>query len=155
MMLPPQWAGLNTGDTAPLPSCHCRAKCKEHQMAPSSIVPQANDEQTHSTMMAWRVHEFGPPEVMRFERVPRPEPGPGEVLVKVEAAGVGPWDSWIRAGKSALPQPLPLILGSDLSGEIVATGPGVSELRVGEQVYGVTNPQFIGAYAEYALASAG
>ena len=123
-------------------------------MAPSSIGPQADEEQSHSTMMAWRVHEFGPPDVMKFERVPRPEPGPGEILVKVEAAGVGPWDGWIRAGKSALPQPLPLILGSDLSGEIVTTGPGVSELRVGEQVYGVTNPQFIGAYAEYALASA-
>ena len=123
-------------------------------MTTSSIAPQADEEQTHSTMMAWRVHEFGPPEVMRFERVPRPEPGPDEILVKVEAAGVGPWDGWIRAGKSALPQPLPLILGSDLSGKIVAAGPGVSELRVGEQVYGVTNPQFIGAYAEYALASA-
>jgi NADPH:quinone reductase-like Zn-dependent oxidoreductase len=106
-------------------------------------------------MMAWRVQEFGPPEIMKFECVPRPEPGPGEVLVKVEAAGVGPWDGWIRAGKSALPQPLPLTLGSDLSGEIVNVGPGVSELRVGDQVYGVTNPQFIGAYAEYALASAG
>jgi NADPH:quinone reductase-like Zn-dependent oxidoreductase len=123
-------------------------------MIPSSIVPQANDERSHSTMMAWLVHEFGPPEVMKFERVPWPEPGPGEVLVKVEAAGVGPWDSWIRAGKSALPQPLPLTLGSDLSGVIVATGPGVSGLRVGDQVYGVTNPQFLGAYAEYALASA-
>src|SRR5437868_10182161 len=120
----------------------------------SSIVPQVSEDRTHSTMMAWRVHEFGPPDVMKFERVPRPKPGPGEILVKVERAGVGPWDGWIRAGKSALPQPLPLILGSDLSGEIVATGPGVSELRVGEQVYGVTNPQFIGAYAEYALASA-
>jgi NADPH:quinone reductase-like Zn-dependent oxidoreductase len=124
-------------------------------MTPSSIVPQANEERTHSTMKAWRVNEFGPPEVMKFERVPRPEPGPGEVLVKVEAAGVGPWDGWIRAGKSALPQPLPLTLGSDLSGEIVAMGTGVSELRVGDQVYGVTNPRFIGAYAEYALASAG
>jgi NADPH:quinone reductase-like Zn-dependent oxidoreductase len=106
-------------------------------------------------MIAWRVHEFGPPEVMRFERVPRPKPGPGEILVKVEAAGVGPWDGWIRAGNSALPQPLPLTLGSDLSGEIVTVGPGVSELRVGDQVYGVTNLQFTGAYAEYALASAG
>jgi NADPH:quinone reductase-like Zn-dependent oxidoreductase len=124
-------------------------------MTPSSIVPQANEERTHSTMMAWRVHEFGRPEIMKFERVPRPEPGPGQVLVKVEAAGVGPWDGWIRAGKSALPQPLPLTLGSDLSGAIVAIGPGVSELRVGDQVYGVTNPQFVGAYAEYALASAG
>src|SRR3954453_12482356 len=123
-------------------------------MAPSSIVPQANEDQAHSTMMAWRVHEFGPPDVMRFERVPRPDPGPGEILLKVEAAGVGPWDGWIRAGKSALPQPLPLTLGSDLSGEVVAMGPGVSDLRLGDQVYGVTNPRFIGAYAEYALASA-
>jgi NADPH:quinone reductase-like Zn-dependent oxidoreductase len=124
-------------------------------MSPSSSVPEANEEQIHSTMIAWRVHEFGPPEVMRFERVPRPKPGPGEILVKVEAAGVGPWDGWIRAGNSALPQPLPLTLGSDLSGEIVTVGPGVSELRVGDQVYGVTNLQFTGAYAEYALASAG
>jgi NADPH:quinone reductase-like Zn-dependent oxidoreductase len=104
--------------------------------------------------MAWRVHEFGPPDVMRFERVQLPSPGPGEVLVKVAAAGVGPWDGWIRAGKSALPQPLPFTLGSDLSGEIVAVGPGVSDLRVGDQIYGVTNSQFTGAYAEYALATA-
>src|SRR5437764_7795115 len=105
-------------------------------------------------MMAWRVHEFGPPNVMRFEQVLRPTPGPSEVLVKVEAAGVGPWDGWIRAGKSALPQPLPLTLGSDLAGEIVAVGPGVSGLLGGDPVYGVTNPRFVGAYAEYAVASA-
>ncbi len=111
-------------------------------------------QQTRPLMMAWRVHEYGAPDVMRFDRIPRPDPGPGEVLVKVEAAGVGPWDGWIRAGKSALPQPLPLTLGSDLAGEVVAVGPGVSRPRVGDQVYGVTNPDFIGAYAEYALASA-
>jgi NADPH:quinone reductase-like Zn-dependent oxidoreductase len=106
------------------------------------------------SMMAWRVHEYGPPDVMRFERIPRPDPGPGVVLVKVEAVGVGPWDGWIRAGKSALPQPLPLTLGSDLAGKVIAVGPGVSRPRVGDQVYGVTNPEFVGAYAEYALASA-
>ena len=124
-------------------------------MAPSGIVHQSSEEQTHPSMMAWRVHEFGPPEVMRFERVLRPNPGPGEVLVEVKAAGVGPWDGWIRAGQSALPQPVPFTLGSDLSGEIVALGPEVSDLYVGEHVYGVTNPQFVGAYAEYALALAG
>jgi len=117
--------------------------------------PESDGGQTHPSMMAWRVHEFGPPAVMKFERVRRPEPGAGEVLVKVGAAGVGPWDGWIRAGKSALPQPLPLTLGSDLSGEIVAIGPEVSDLRAGDQVYGVTNPRFIGGYAEYALAAAG
>lgn len=123
-------------------------------MTSGSVAPQASDYQSHSSMMAWSVPEFGPPDVMRFERVPRPNPGPGEVLVKVEAAGVGPWDGWIRSGKSALPQPLPLTPGSDLSGEIVAVGPAVSDVRIGDQVYGVTNPRFTGAYAEYALASA-
>jgi NADPH:quinone reductase-like Zn-dependent oxidoreductase len=105
-------------------------------------------------MMAWRVHQFGPPETMEFERVAKPSPGPGQVLVKVHAAGVGPWDGWIRAGKSVVPQPLPLTLGADLSGEIETIGPEATGLRVGDQVYGVTNPSFIGAYAEYALASA-
>ncbi|MDN4987120.1 NADP-dependent oxidoreductase [Bradyrhizobium sp. WYCCWR 13022] len=124
-------------------------------MISSSIIRDATQERTLSTMMAWRVREFGPPEIMKFERVPRPEPHAGEVLVKLKAAGVGPWDGWIRGGKSALPQPLPLTLGSDLSGEIVAVGPDVAELAVGDQVYGVTNPQFVGAYAEYAVASAG
>lgn len=124
-------------------------------MIPSSIIRDATEERTLSTMMAWRVREFGPPEIMKFERITRPEPRAGEVLVKVKAAGVGPWDGWIRAGKSALPQPLPLTLGSDLSGEIVAVGPDVAELAVGDQVYGVTNPRFVGAYAEYAVASAG
>jgi NADPH:quinone reductase-like Zn-dependent oxidoreductase len=124
-------------------------------MAANSTVHPTNEDQTRLSMMAWRVHEFGPPNVMRFERVQRPSPGPGEVLVKVAAAGVGPWDGWIRAGNSALPQLLPLTPGSDLSGEIVAVGLEISDLRVGDQVYGVTNSQFTGAYAEYALASAG
>jgi NADPH:quinone reductase-like Zn-dependent oxidoreductase len=123
-------------------------------MTTDSIAHDAAQDTPHSSMMAWRVHEFGPPEAMRFERIPRPDPGPGEVLVKVHAAGVGPWDGWIRAGKSALPQPLPLTLGSDLAGEIQAVGPGRADLHVGDQVFGVTNSRFVGAYAEYALASA-
>jgi NADPH:quinone reductase-like Zn-dependent oxidoreductase len=123
-------------------------------MITDSIVHEADREPIHTSMMAWRVHEFGPPQTMTFESVPRPDPGPGEVLVKVHAAGVGPWDGWIRAGNSALPQPLPLTLGSDLAGDIEAVGPDVTDLHVGDRVYGVTNPRFIGAYAEYALASA-
>src|SRR6188768_2789431 len=123
-------------------------------MTTDNMVHDAYRDQIHPSMMAWRVHKFGPPQTMTFESVPRPDPGPGEVLVKVRAAGVGPWDGWIRAGNSALPQPLPLTLGSDVSGDIEAVGPDVTDFRVGDQVYGVTNPRFIGAYAEYALASA-
>jgi NADPH:quinone reductase-like Zn-dependent oxidoreductase len=92
--------------------------------------------------------------VISVEDVVLPLPGAGEVLVQVKVAGVGPWDAWIRAGKSALPQPLPLTLGSDLSGVVAAVGPGVEHLAAGDPVFGVTNPGFTGSYAEYAIASA-
>jgi NADPH:quinone reductase-like Zn-dependent oxidoreductase len=105
-------------------------------------------------MKAVRIHSFGPPEVLSLEEVPKPEPSTGEVLVQVKAAGVGPWDALIRSGKSALPQPLPLTLGSDLSGVIDAIGPGVEQLKAGDEVFGVANERFTGAYAEYALARA-
>jgi NADPH:quinone reductase-like Zn-dependent oxidoreductase len=62
---------------------------------------------------ACRIHRFGGPEVITLEDMVPAAPGRGEVLVRVKAAGVGPWDAWIRAGKSALPQPLPLTLGSE------------------------------------------
>ena len=76
---------------------------------------------------------------MVYEDVPVPTPGPGQVLVRILAAGVGPWDAWIRAGKSVLPQPLPLTLGADLSGVVEAVGPDVSGLRPGAEVLGATN----------------
>ena len=91
---------------------------------------------------------------MIYEEVSRPAPGEGQVLVRVKAAGVGPWDAWVRAGKSALPQPLPLTLGSDLSGVVESVGSGVCAFRPGDAVYGVTNSRFTGAYAEYAAAEA-
>ena len=105
-------------------------------------------------MKAVRVHRFGPPEVITLEDVPKPEPNNGEVVVEVKAAGIGPWDALIRSGKSALPQPLPLVLGSDLSGVIDSIGPGVEPFKVGDEVFGVTSERFTGAYAEYALAKA-
>jgi D-arabinose 1-dehydrogenase-like Zn-dependent alcohol dehydrogenase len=147
-----QWSVVGNKLLRVIDGSRAELHVEENQMAPTSSAPEAKEERL-STMMAWRVHEFGPLEVMKFELL-RPEAEPGGVLVKLSAAGVGPWDGWIRAGKSALPQPLPLTLGSDLSGEVVTVGPGVSELRVGDQVYGLTNPQFIGAYPEYCLASA-
>lgn len=106
------------------------------------------------TMRAARVRRFGSPDAIVVERLPRPIPDEGQVLVRVAAAGVGPWDAWIRAGRSVLPQPLPLTLGSDLSGVVDAIGTGVAGLQPGEEVYGVTNGRFTGAYAEYALAEA-
>ena len=100
-------------------------------------------------MKAARVLQFGPPSVIRNDDAPQPEPGVGQLLVRVKAAGVGNWDALIREGKVEL-QPLPLILGSELSGIVEAIGPEVSGFDVGDEVYGATNEQFSGAYAEYA-----
>ncbi len=71
------------------------------------------------------MHRFGPPEAIAIEDMPMPAPGKGEVLVRVKAAGVRPWDGWIRAGRSVLPQPLPLALGSDPSGVVAVICKGV------------------------------
>ncbi len=108
----------------------------------------------NKAMKAARIHRFGPPDVIVIDDLVRPTPGPGELLLRVAAAGVGPWDALIREHKSVVESPLPITLGSDLCGEIEAVGAGVTDFKLGEEVYGVTNQQFIGAYAEYALASA-
>jgi NADPH:quinone reductase-like Zn-dependent oxidoreductase len=106
-------------------------------------------------MKAARIHSFGPPDIVVVEDVPVPSPGSGEVLVRVMAAGVAPWDAIIREGKSKVsPQP-PLTLGSDFSGVVERVGPGVTDFAPAEEVYGVTNPQFCGAQAEFAVATAG
>lgn len=106
-------------------------------------------------MKAARIHSFGPPDVVVLEDVPMPSPGPGEVLVRVMAAGVAAWDAIIREGKSKVsPQP-PLTLGSDLSGVVQQVGAGVTDFAPADEVYGVTNSQFCGAQAEFAIAMAG
>jgi len=104
-------------------------------------------------MKAARIHRFGPPTVIVLDELPRPTPGPDQVCVRVASAGVGPWDALIRENKSAVNVPLPLILGSDLSGVVEAVGTGMTQFQPGDEIYGVTNPQFIGAYAELAVAS--
>src|SRR5580765_2939041 len=105
-------------------------------------------------MKAVRIHRFGSPEVISLDDVPKPAPRNGEVVMRVNAAGIGPWDALIRKGESVLEQPLPLTLGSDLSGVVDSIGVGVEKLKVGDEVFGVTNELFTGAYAEYAVAKA-
>ena len=96
-------------------------------------------EVSSPAMRAVRIHRFGGVEAIVHEELPRPIPAQGQVLVRVKAAGVGPWDAWIRSGKRVLPQPLPLTLGSDLSGVVELLGPGVFSVQRGDEVYGVTN----------------
>jgi len=104
-------------------------------------------------MKAMLVREFGGVDAIVEGEVPRPQAAEGQVLLRVKAAGVGPWDALIREGKSVVDTPLPVILGSDLAGEVLTIGPGVQDFQVGEEIWGVTNDKFVGAYAEYASAS--
>jgi len=104
-------------------------------------------------MRAIRIHGFGGVDTMRLDEIPRPVAGASEVLVAVKAAGVGPWDRLMREGR--ISQTLPATLGSEVSGTVVAVGAGVDMFALGDAVYGATNDQFVGGYAEYALVEAG
>ena len=86
-------------------------------------------------MKAIVVREFGPPSVMRYEEVPTPEPGPGEVLIKVHAVSVNrTLDAVVRAGKYAKKVELPLTPGVDPSGIVAKVGPDVTMRKVGDRV---------------------
>jgi len=102
-------------------------------------------------MKAVRIHSYGGPEVLKYEEVPRPEPGPGELLIRVHAAGVNPVDWKIREGylKAMLHHSLPLIPGWDVSGVVEATGSGVVRLKAGDEVYSRPDLARDGAYADY------
>ena len=85
-------------------------------------------------MKAARVLQFGPPSVITNDDLPRPQPAAGQLLVRVKAAEVGNWDALIREGKVEL-QPLPLTLGSELSGIVEAIGAEVSGFKLGDVEY--------------------
>lgn len=101
-------------------------------------------------MKAIVVHQFGGPEVLKYEDVPTPQPAAGQVLVRVHAAGVNPYDTYMRSGTYAIKPPLPYTPGSDAAGEVEAVGQGVTKSKRGDRVY--TAKTVTGAYAEYALA---
>jgi len=101
-------------------------------------------------MKAILVREFGSPDVLKLEEVPTPKPAAGEVLVRIHAAGVNPYDTYMRAGTYARKPPLPYTPGSDGAGVVEAVGEGVKKVKRGDRVY--TTQTLSGAYAEYALA---
>jgi NADPH:quinone reductase-like Zn-dependent oxidoreductase len=114
-------------------------------------------------MKAIRLHEFGGPEVLRHEEVPVPEPGPGEVLVRVHAVGINPPDWYAREGMPDVPPELkppfdlPLIPGTDVSGVVEAVAADVDDFAVGDEVVGLLRfPTALqgSAYAEYVTAPA-
>jgi NADPH:quinone reductase-like Zn-dependent oxidoreductase len=107
------------------------------------------------TMKAIVVHEYGGPEVLKYEDAPRPEPKDNEVLVRMIAAGVNPVDALIRSGKYAkfFGTTLPLIPGYDIAGVVEKTGAKVTKLKAGDSIYAYV--MWGGGYADYAVATEG
>jgi NADPH:quinone reductase-like Zn-dependent oxidoreductase len=111
-----------------------------------------------TVMKAVRQHEYGTPEVLRYEDAPIPKVKKGEVLVKVKAIGLNPPDWYLRDGYKMLPPewqpivPFPIILGTDISGVIVEVGEDVNQFYIGDEVYAMVRFPSYGpsqAYAEY------
>jgi NADPH:quinone reductase-like Zn-dependent oxidoreductase len=103
-------------------------------------------------MKAIVVHEYGGPEVLKFEEYPDPIPGPGEVLVRVAAASVNPIDYKRRAGltKDFYPMQFPSLIGVDMAGTVVKIGPGAEGFSVGDQVFTIAD----NTYAELCVVKA-
>jgi NADPH:quinone reductase len=115
------------------------------------VTTKAYAMQVPRTMLAAAIDRFGGPEVITPHALPVPAVDAGEVLIAVDAAGVGRWDADIREGYYAARKPhFPLVLGFDGSGIVAAVGPRVRRLRVGDEVYSYNwqNPKG-GFYAEY------
>ena len=93
---------------------------------------------------AVRVHKVGGPEVLTYEDVPVAEPGPGQVKVRNHACGVNFIDTYFRMGMYPSPVGLPFVSGNEGAGEVIAVGPGVTEVKVGDRVGYVSG---LGAYA--------
>jgi NADPH:quinone reductase-like Zn-dependent oxidoreductase len=108
-------------------------------------------------LKAIRIHSYGGPEVLVYEDAPRPTPAAGEVLVKVHATALNPVDSSTRAGhlQGMVDFAFPFIPGLDLAGVVEAVGDDATTVAVGDAVYGHSNMMRQGAYAEYAVVSAG
>ncbi|MCF6406830.1 NADP-dependent oxidoreductase [Chitinophaga filiformis] len=121
------------------------------------------DKSENAVMKAIRLHEFGGPEVLRYEEAPIPALKPGEVLVRVHAVGINPPDWYLRDGYRTLPPEwrpqlsFPIIPGTDISGVVEAVAPDVQGFASGDEVFGMIRfPSFgdSAAYAEYVAAPA-
>jgi NADPH:quinone reductase-like Zn-dependent oxidoreductase len=103
-------------------------------------------------MKAVVIHQYGGPEVLKFEEYPDPVPGPGEVLLRVAATSVNPLDYKRRSGsmKDVAPIQFPGIIGTDISGTVIKLGPGVDDFSVGDEVFAMAD----NTYAELCVVKA-
>src|SRR5262245_35840971 len=107
-------------------------------------------------MKAWTIKRYGNDSPLVLMDLPKPKPGPGEVLVAIKAASVNPVDLKIREGKlkKIIPHEFPLTLGNDCSGVVVELGSAVRGFKIGDEVYLRAKKDSIGTFAEFIAADA-
>jgi NADPH:quinone reductase-like Zn-dependent oxidoreductase len=122
---------------------------------PSMVLAQTKTrtEEIGGAMKAVVVHQYGGPEVLKYEEVPRPEPADDQILIRVIAAGVNPVDALIRSGVFAkyFKSKLPLIPGYDVAGTVEKAGAKITKFKAGDPVYAYLGLKDGGGYAEYAV----
>src|SRR6195256_2953737 len=123
------------------------------KLAEGATHSERSDSHPTATMLAARIHSHGDPTGVKVSQAPKPEPGRGQVLVRVKAAGVNPLDWMIAEGKarSWLDHRLPLTLGWELAGTVEKLGTDVKRLKLGDEVFGMINLSGDGADAEFAV----
>src|SRR5258708_30582934 len=130
-----------------------RSPASIHRLGPhpTAPLPRTDPLVLPQIMTAARINQLGPPQIIALERIDVPEPQELQVLVRVCAAGVGPWDALVRTGKSGLPLTPPLTMGSEISRIVEKVGANTTGFPVGAEGFGATNPLFIMRYAAYAV----
>src|SRR5213080_747316 len=127
-------------------------------LAATLVLPNfAAAESATSTMKAMVIHEYGGPEVLKYEDVPRPEPKADQILIRVIAAGVNPVDGMIRSGMFAKDGngAFPMVLGGDIAGVVERVGNKITKFKAGDPVFAYVSLDSGGGYAQYAVVPEG
>ncbi len=157
-----QQAGFSGGwlESERQPECPRATECQWRQsgtpfskLVEGTTPDKPAQEHPTATMRAARIHSYGDPTGVKISQAPRPEPGRGQVLVRVKAAGVNQLDWMIAEGKarSWLDHRLPLTLGWELAGIVEKTGPDAGQFKPGDEVFGMIDLSGNGADAEFAV----
>src|SRR5882724_9027669 len=126
-------------------------------VAAGILHPELSAQSVTPTMKAIVIHEYGGPEILKYEDVRRPEPADDQLLIRVVAAGVNPVDGMIRSGLFAKDgsRAFPIILGGDVAGVVEKTGSKVTKFKAGDPVFAYVSLDNSGGYAQYALVKEG
>src|SRR5438046_9613357 len=125
--------------------------------AVSALLTTSMAESGAPTMKAIVIHQYGGPDVLKYEDVPRPEPKDDQLLVRVIAAGVNPVDGMIRSGMFVKGGngAFPMVLGGDIAGVVERVGNKITKFKAGDPVFAYVSLDSGGGYAQYAVVPEG